>query len=136
MIEKWYEVTCDYCGCVINHFIGRRPTDAMRLRKLGAIQRPQNSSVTTNVSLIGITTSRRKSTLICSKTGKYTQAIKKLKNFHCSMKNFFYICGVKATKYILLALSAPIWIPLALITGLFVSILHFVASKRYNIPFK
>lgn len=43
---------------------------------------------------------------------------------------------MKATKHILLALSAPIWIPLALITGLFVSILHFVASKRYNIPFK
>lgn len=26
MIQKWYEVTCDYCGAVINHYIGRKPT--------------------------------------------------------------------------------------------------------------
>jgi len=26
MIQKWYEVTCDYCERVINHYIGRKPT--------------------------------------------------------------------------------------------------------------
>lgn len=26
MIEKWYEVTCDYCGAGINHYIGNKPT--------------------------------------------------------------------------------------------------------------
>ena len=26
MIERWYEVTCDYCGSVINHYIDRKPT--------------------------------------------------------------------------------------------------------------
>lgn len=26
MIEKWYEVTCDYCGGVLNHYIGRKPS--------------------------------------------------------------------------------------------------------------
>lgn len=26
MIQKWYKVTCDYCGCVINHYIGKKPT--------------------------------------------------------------------------------------------------------------
>ena len=26
MIAKWYEVTCDYCGEVINHYIGRKPS--------------------------------------------------------------------------------------------------------------
>lgn len=26
MIEKWYEVTCDYCGTGINHYIGNKPT--------------------------------------------------------------------------------------------------------------
>lgn len=25
MIQKWYEVTCDNCGTVINHYIGRKP---------------------------------------------------------------------------------------------------------------
>lgn len=25
MIQKWYEVTCDNCGDVINHYIGRKP---------------------------------------------------------------------------------------------------------------
>lgn len=26
MINKWYEVTCDYCGYVVNHYIGNKPT--------------------------------------------------------------------------------------------------------------
>lgn len=26
MIMKWYEVTCDYCGRGINHYIARKPT--------------------------------------------------------------------------------------------------------------
>lgn len=25
MIEKWYEVTCDYCGKAVNHYIGNKP---------------------------------------------------------------------------------------------------------------
>lgn len=29
MIQKWYEVTCDYCGSGINHYIGSRPTRKM-----------------------------------------------------------------------------------------------------------
>ena len=29
MIQKWYEVTCDYCGAGINHYIGSRPTREM-----------------------------------------------------------------------------------------------------------
>lgn len=29
MIQKWYEVTCDYCGAGINHYIGCRPTRKM-----------------------------------------------------------------------------------------------------------
>lgn len=39
MIEKWYEVTCDYCGCVINHFIGRRPTDD-EIKEIGGYTTP------------------------------------------------------------------------------------------------
>ena len=27
MIQKWYEVTCDYCGEVINHYIGKKPSN-------------------------------------------------------------------------------------------------------------
>lgn len=26
MIEKWYEVSCDLCGQVVNHYIGNKPT--------------------------------------------------------------------------------------------------------------
>ena len=26
MIEKWYEVTCDYCGAAVNHYPGVKPT--------------------------------------------------------------------------------------------------------------
>ena len=26
MIEKWYEVTCDYCGWALNHYVGNKPT--------------------------------------------------------------------------------------------------------------
>ena len=26
MITKWYEVTCDYCGGGINHYIGKKPS--------------------------------------------------------------------------------------------------------------
>ena len=26
MIEKWYEVTCDYCGAAINHYVKCKPT--------------------------------------------------------------------------------------------------------------
>lgn len=26
MIEKWYEVTCDYCADAINHYIGNKPS--------------------------------------------------------------------------------------------------------------
>ena len=26
MIQKLYEVTCDYCGTGINHYMGSRPT--------------------------------------------------------------------------------------------------------------
>lgn len=29
MVQKWYEVTCDYCGVAINHYIGIRPTRKM-----------------------------------------------------------------------------------------------------------
>lgn len=36
MIQKWYEVTCDYCGAGINHYIGRRPTREM-LEAYGAV---------------------------------------------------------------------------------------------------
>ena len=25
MITKWYEVTCDYCGSVLNHYIDIKP---------------------------------------------------------------------------------------------------------------
>lgn len=27
MITKWYEVTCDYCGNVLNHYIDIKPSD-------------------------------------------------------------------------------------------------------------
>lgn len=33
MIQKWYEVSCDYCGCAVNHYT-YRPT-ATDLRKDG-----------------------------------------------------------------------------------------------------
>lgn len=36
MIEKWYEVSCDYCGHVINHYINIRPPKEM-LEEDGAI---------------------------------------------------------------------------------------------------
>lgn len=26
MVQKWYEVYCDNCGNIINHFIGNRPS--------------------------------------------------------------------------------------------------------------
>lgn len=26
MLQKWYELTCDYCGTCINHYIGRKPS--------------------------------------------------------------------------------------------------------------
>lgn len=26
MIEKWYEITCDYCGTAITNYIGKKPT--------------------------------------------------------------------------------------------------------------
>ena len=26
MITKWYEVTCDYCGRAINHYVGKKPS--------------------------------------------------------------------------------------------------------------
>ena len=26
MLQKWYELTCDYCGTSINHYIGRKPS--------------------------------------------------------------------------------------------------------------
>ncbi len=26
MITKWYEVTCDWCGGAINHYIDKKPT--------------------------------------------------------------------------------------------------------------
>lgn len=26
MIEKWYEVSCDNCGYVINHYAGNKPS--------------------------------------------------------------------------------------------------------------
>lgn len=26
MIEKWYEVTCDYCGAAMNHYVKCKPT--------------------------------------------------------------------------------------------------------------
>ena len=29
MIQRWYEVTCDYCGCGINHYAVRKPTKEM-----------------------------------------------------------------------------------------------------------
>lgn len=29
MIEKWYEVTCDYCGKALNHYINMKPTTKM-----------------------------------------------------------------------------------------------------------
>ena len=32
MIQKWYEVTCDNCGTVINHYIGRKPYNFELLR--------------------------------------------------------------------------------------------------------
>lgn len=38
MIQKWYEATCDNCGNVINHYIGRRPYD-FELINDGAILR-------------------------------------------------------------------------------------------------
>lgn len=54
------------------------------------------------------------------------------------MKNFFYICGVKAFKDIVSVVFAPIWIPTALVAfitiGAIVSATHFVASKKYTIP--
>ena len=25
MIQRWYELTCDYCGCGINHYIAHKP---------------------------------------------------------------------------------------------------------------
>lgn len=28
MIQKWYEVTCDYCGAAINHYASLKPTMA------------------------------------------------------------------------------------------------------------
>lgn len=29
MIQRWYEVTCDYCGCGINHYAVGKPTREM-----------------------------------------------------------------------------------------------------------
>ena len=29
MIQKWYEVSCDYCGRVINQYIDKKPTKEM-----------------------------------------------------------------------------------------------------------
>ena len=36
MIEKWYEVSCDLCGQVINHYIGNKPTTE-ELKEDGAV---------------------------------------------------------------------------------------------------
>lgn len=36
MIARWYEVTCDYCGAVINHYAVRKPSNEM-LEEDGAI---------------------------------------------------------------------------------------------------
>lgn len=29
MITKWYEVTCDWCGGAINHYIDKKPSKKM-----------------------------------------------------------------------------------------------------------
>lgn len=29
MISKWYEVTCDSCGCGLNHYALNKPTKQM-----------------------------------------------------------------------------------------------------------
>lgn len=26
MLQKWYELSCDYCGSCIKHYIGRKPS--------------------------------------------------------------------------------------------------------------
>lgn len=29
MIQKYYEVTCDYCGRALNHYISKRPSNEL-----------------------------------------------------------------------------------------------------------
>lgn len=41
MITKWYEVTCDWCGHGINHYIDKKPSDKM-LRKDGCVVKGGN----------------------------------------------------------------------------------------------
>lgn len=36
MIRKLYEVTCDYCGRTINHYIGKKPSKEL-LERDGAV---------------------------------------------------------------------------------------------------
>jgi len=38
MITRWYEVGCDYCGTVINHYIQSKPSNE-QLREIGAVLR-------------------------------------------------------------------------------------------------
>lgn len=41
MIRKWYEVSCDLCGHVINHYVGLKPTPT-DLRRYGIKVRINN----------------------------------------------------------------------------------------------
>lgn len=27
MLTKWWELTCDYCGATMNHYIGNKPSN-------------------------------------------------------------------------------------------------------------
>lgn len=39
MITKWYEVTCDYCGRGINHYVAKKPSREL-MESDGAITTP------------------------------------------------------------------------------------------------
>lgn len=46
MIKKWYEVSCDKCGCTINHYPNNKPTPT-ELRKDGVVVRINNGKIHT-----------------------------------------------------------------------------------------
>jgi hypothetical protein len=46
MIQKWYDVSCDLCGCGLNHYAGLKPTPT-DLRKDGIKVKINNGKILT-----------------------------------------------------------------------------------------
>ena len=46
MIQKWYDVSCDLCGCGLNHYAGIKPTPT-DLRKDGIKVKINNGKILT-----------------------------------------------------------------------------------------